>query len=282
MKRFFALILLVIILFVMTGCSVRLGEDSAMRLKAHATLSATPGINTYLLLGDSIAAHYGVSEKDSYEYKLGELLKQDGERWEGDNWGVSGYTSGDLVTLLTQSMENPARKQILENADLICISIGGNNILAFLREHGMSEFPPASSTGWLGFLRALGEGVEGMAVNYLADLEVIIHLIRNVNPTATILVQNIHNVARDVQGEINILGNTMRATDVVEPVFAPLLRVIRENQEKLGYTLANTYDAFQKSTSPRLLRREMIHPNGDGHTLIAEVLYETYHRAREE
>ncbi len=275
MKRLLPFFLCMII--TLTGCSVRLSDTSG-KFSVNA-ISASPDTSTYLIMGDSIAAHYGVSERDSYEHKLIEKLRADGEKWTGDNWGVSGYTSGDLVTLLDKSVEDPERRTVLERADLICISIGGNNILQFLRERGYSDFPPENSTGWLSLLRALADGTEDMAQNYLSDLEVIMKEIRRVNPTATVILQNIHNVARDVQGEITILGSPKRVTDLTEPFFLPLLKTIDENAERLGYYVADTYGAFRDSEEPQLLRREMIHPNASGHTLISEVLYKTYRLA---
>ncbi len=265
-------------LLTLTGCTVHLSDTSG-RFTTNANTVTDQDTKTYLIMGDSIAAHYGVSERESYEHKLIERLRADGEKWVGDNWGVSGYTSGDLVTLLDKSVEDPARRAVLEKADLICISIGGNNILQFLREHGFSSFPPEGVSDWLSMLRSMADGNETMAKNYLSDLEVIIKEIRRVNPHAIILLQNIHNVARDVTGEINLLGTPKRLTELTEPFFLPLIRTIDENAERLGYHVADTYSAFRDSAEPQLLRREMIHPNAKGHSLIADVLYKAYRLA---
>ncbi len=277
MKRLIPFLLLVT--FALTGCTVRLSDD-AYHITTHANAVTDAATKSYIVMGDSIAAHYGVSEKESYDHKLGVRLRRDGEKWVGDNWGVSGYTSGDLVTLLDQSADDPARRAVLERADLIAISIGGNNILDFLREHGVSGFPPEGGlTGWLDLFRAYIDGTDVMAQEYLADLEVIIKEIRRVNPDAVILIQNIHNVARDIQGEIKIPGSDKNATDLTEPFYTPLLNVLNNNAERLGYYVADTYGAFRDSRITPLLRREMIHPNAAGHTIIADVLYHTYKTA---
>ncbi len=105
------------------------------------------------------------------------------------------------------------------------------------------------------------------------------NLIRKVNPDATVLIQNIHNVARDVEGDFSIVKPGATAASLIEPIFKPIRSVLDENAERLGYTVADTYTAFGESTEPRLLRREMLHPNEKGHTLIADVLYETYRKA---
>jgi lysophospholipase L1-like esterase len=275
MKRVFLILLLTLSLLV--SCDVKLSETA---VPGEHELAATVGAadtKSYLILGDSIAAHYGVSEKDSYEYKLAELLRSDGEKWVGTNWGVSGYTTGDLVTLLTKCSEEPDKRAILENADLICISIGGNNLLRFLREHGMDGFPTdGSSVDWVKLSKVFSEGSEELCTELKSDLETIMKTVRAINPDAVVLVQNIHNVARDMRGTFHLFGAEISPTALTDPLFRPIIRTIADNASALGYTVADTYAAFAESPEGGLLRRELIHPNADGHTLIAQVLYDAY------
>ncbi len=267
-------------MFILTGCSAARLSDTAYHITTHANAITDKMVKSYIVMGDSIAAHYGVSENESYEHKLGAKLRANGEKWVGDNWGVSGYTTGDLVTLLDKSVEDPAKRNTLARADLICISIGGNNILAFLRKHGIANFPPEGGiAGWMDIIRDYTDNTGEMATEYLADLEVIIKEIRKVNPNAVIIMQNIHNVARDANYALNLPGGTKYATDLTEPFFLPILNTLNENAERLGYFVADTYGAFRDSKTETLLRREMIHPNAEGHTLIANVLYDTYQKA---
>ncbi len=277
MKKILPLFLSVMLM--LTGCTVSLSETGVTRMTTHAATATGSDTKSYLVLGDSIAAHYGVSDREGYDHKLENKLRSSGEKWIGDNWGVDGYTSGNLVTLLDKSMRDPKRRSVIENADLICISIGGNNILKYLREHGVANLPPNTTTGWGGLLKALADGSDVMVVEYLADLEVIMNTIRRANPDAVVLVQNIHNVARDAGDEVNLFGITTSIPAIIEPFFTPLLKAIDENAERLGYYVADTYSAFRDSPERQLLRREMIHPNAEGHTVISEVLYRTYQKA---
>ena len=284
MKRYrikiMVMIPLLLILLLFPSCGIPLNRDPKAEQEEYAAAVSQDGVHSLLILGDSIAAHYGVEEKDSYEAKLREKLSASGEKWISTNWGVPGYTTGDLVTFLTKQCEDPTAKKILGHADLICISIGGNNILKFIREAGYEGFPSATVPNIIKLVRTFEERAEPLKIEFLADLEVIMHLIREVNPYAMVILQNIHNVARDVEGDFSIVKQGARAADLLDPVFAPLLKIIDENADRLGYTVADTYSAFRSSTEPRLLRREMLHPNTEGHTLIAEVLYETYLKAR--
>ena len=260
----------------LSSCGIPLNRDEETELRIYAKTVAADDVHSLLVLGDSIAAHYGVSEEESYEAKLTHKLTARGETWVSTNWGVSGYTTGDLVTLLRQKRENASARKILSEADLICISIGGNNILEFVRRAGYEGFPTATLANIRKLLKAFEDEAEPMKVEFLADLEVIMKEIKALSPHATILIQNIHNVARDVEGNFPLFGETATAASLLEPVFAPLLKLLDENAERLGYTVADTYSAFRDCPEKRLLRREMLHPNPKGHTLIAEVLYDTY------
>lgn len=277
MKKILFFLLAAVLL--LTSCGIPLRDDPDAMLDAYIAAITTDGTHSLLILGDSIAAHYGVDEKDSYEAKLTQKLSADGEKWVSINWGVAGDTTGDLVTLLTQKADDPKARQVLAEADLIAISIGGNNILKFFRDAGYEGFPDATVPNLVKILREFERQAEPLRTEFLADLEVIMNLIRKANPDATVLIQNIHNVARDVEGDFSIVKPGATAASLIEPIFKPIRSVLDENAERLGYTVADTYTAFGESTEPRLLRREMLHPNEKGHTLIADVLYETYRKA---
>ena len=277
MKKIILILLMVTLL--LTSCGIPLRDDPDVTLDAYIATLQTDGTHSLLVLGDSIAAHYGIDEKDSYEAKLTQKLSADGETWVSTNWGVAGDTTEDLVTLLYQKADDPKARQILAEADLITISIGGNNILKFFRDAGYEGFPDATVPNLVKILREFDSQAEPVKVAFLADLEVIMKIIRSVNPDATVLIQNIHNVARDVEGDFSLIRPGATAASLIEPIFTPIRTVLDENATRLGYTVADTYTAFAESPEPKLLRREMLHPNEKGHTLIADVLYETYRKA---
>ncbi len=276
MKKLCLLLSLAITASACVGCSVSLGGEDILPISATAEEVTQEGVNSFLILGDSIAAHYGVEDGEGYDSRLGEMLNATGEKWVGNNWGVSGYTSGDLYTLLNKSLDDE-RRTILEAADLICISIGGNNLLHHLKKHGIDGFSGETGVGtWAKLARAFADGSEEMCIELKSDLTAIMHLIRSVNPTAPVLVQNVHNVARDAGDTLKIFGREVSPTALTEPFFRPLLSTIEGGAEELGYVVADTYSAFATSPEPQLLRRELIHPNARGHALVAQVLFDTY------
>ena len=238
-------------------------------------LEGIPKEGKYLVLGDSIAAHYGVAEEDSYYHKLGDLLNQNGGNWEGENWGVSGATTLDLYNTITEALKTPEKRAFLETADLIAISIGGNDLLALLSKNGVGLFD-GKEKNWVGAIGAIREDMTRLTEEYKGEITSVVKALKEVNPRATILLQNIYNVAREVGGSITLFGEEYTPSDLVAPLMAPLLKTLEETAKEAGYTVADTYSAFKNSTASPLLRKDFIHPNEEGHTLIAKVLYDTY------
>ena len=76
----------------------------------------------YLLLGDSIAQGYGVYNRDKACY--GKIVA-DTNGYSYANYAVNGYRSCDLISQLG----NPEVNAAVENADIISLSIGGNDFL---------------------------------------------------------------------------------------------------------------------------------------------------------
>ncbi|MDR2546480.1 MAG: SGNH/GDSL hydrolase family protein [Lachnospiraceae bacterium] len=82
----------------------------------------------HIAVGDSIAAGFGVDEKDRYPDLLFALLQADGQVNVYENIAVSGYTTAMLLAQLRR-MDEAALARFAE-ARVITISIGGNNILS--------------------------------------------------------------------------------------------------------------------------------------------------------
>lgn len=91
----------------------------------------------YVSLGDSLAAGqtpYGKIDLGYPDY-LADKFREKGKKVEFDNFGVSGYTSVDLVNDVQTDEE--IRKEI-KQASHITIDIGANDLLPVLRENRAS------------------------------------------------------------------------------------------------------------------------------------------------
>ena len=78
-------------------------------------------INAITLLGDSITYGYGLEENQhNYGWYLGEYYGA-----EVENLAQNGLTSEELIDML----ETDDVQQAVKNADMVCLSIGGNDLL---------------------------------------------------------------------------------------------------------------------------------------------------------
>lgn len=86
-----------------------------------STANAVDSKGKLLVLGDSISSGYGLSDE---EYNYGEIL---GEYLDYDvnNLAVSGITTADLLNQL----DNSEYRNAISDADMIVISIGGNDFI---------------------------------------------------------------------------------------------------------------------------------------------------------
>ena len=281
MKRVGWLFLLLCLCVSLLGC----GGKGAERMLPPTVKGMGKGlvkaeqVHKYLVLGDSIAAHYGVEEKDSYESLLGEKLSENGESWQGENWGVNGAKVLDLVGLIREKKKDPESLKILSEAELITISIGGNDILAFLAENGVDLIENKSSE-WLKSIDNIKASIKTFLTELRDEIHLVIGEIRASNPNAIIILQNIHNVARDMGGSVRFLGKELTPKMLLEPLFAPIRKIYQDEAKNAGYILADTYSAFDSSSISPLLRPELIHPNEAGHALIADILYKAFLEAK--
>ena len=116
MKKFLSVIVSAVIGASTLTCFPAVAEDT------KAAQSSKGGV---VVFGDSIAAGYGLSEK---EHNYGEII---GDYLDCDvaNYAHSGDTSFDLLEKI-DAMTDEQKKKV-ENSDYIIISIGGNDIMGY-------------------------------------------------------------------------------------------------------------------------------------------------------
>jgi lysophospholipase L1-like esterase len=95
---------------------------------------------TYLAFGDSLTAGMGSSETnflrlDAFVPRLTTHLRSEYEV-HVENHGIPGLTSEQLLLYLT---EGPGVEEKLEDADLITVTIGGNDLLQLLRSENLTK-----------------------------------------------------------------------------------------------------------------------------------------------
>jgi len=209
------------------------------------------------VLGDSIASGYGLENiEDSYS-----VLIAKEKRYNLSNCAVPGHTTGDLLRVVCN--EEVAREGIAK-ADLVIISIGGNDIIRVLQY---------ADTNTL--LSILSNGVNAPVIKEAAakakeQLLFSCMEIRDLNPDVPIILQSLYNPL--------YANNTYKAfaptAEKLVPLFEDMFSYV--NDELGNIYTADVYEAFdnyyKKTGSYDVIQPDGIHPSKKGHQLIAQVL----------
>jgi len=201
-----------------------------------------------VVLGDSIAKGAGViCDSNTFANRIA------AERgYALQNFGKGGDTSGSLLYKVT---ENEGIREAIRGADIITVSIGGN------------DFYPSVyliATGLLGDIDWMEPRRAALKENYGAAIDEIRAL---KNPDALLIVQTLYNPV------FSFMPPTAHV--MYEEVVLGINAVIRGYLEEHpgAYRIADVYAAFQGRHG--LVFIDMVHPSDCGHGVIAEVITAT-------
>lgn len=231
MKKFIAVILSVVMLLSCFGFMAFAQEETV----------------DYVILGDSIA--FGAGMINTVEACYGRIVA-DTNGYTYTNHSIPGITSGVLLTMVSEGEKIRAS---IEEAEIISISIGGNNYLTSNMVSLMIDCLVRKNT----------ESFDSIADGYYSDLCAIMKKINEINPDAVVLLQTIYNPQEGAAGKVYGLGGDklnemIRKYDTEHPDDI----VIVEVAEYLNGNSANFAD-------------DKIHPSAQGNELIAYAILDT-------
>lgn len=200
----------------------------------------------YLLLGDSIAFGAGIVNPDESCY--GKIVA-DTNDYNYKNCAVSGYNS----TALLAHMLLPAVSEAIEEADIISLSIGGND---FLTSNMVQLGIEAGAFNNL-------ETFDKIAENFYENYCKIIEKIRELNPDAVILAQTLYNPMHNPLKEIYQAG-----ADRLNAVYH---RYLKENPKSI--VIVDVGKAFEGHAE--YIADDCVHPNSIGNEVIARLVLKT-------
>ena len=217
-------------------------------------------------LGDSIAGHHGVPASHGYVELLGGMLMQSGEfsSIEVRNLAVGGYRTADMLNQL----ESLRIRTLLADADIITISIGGNNFLhpissALSGAQSMADIERRLSGD--GFRANAAAGIEA----FRDEFPKIINAVKSIAPGAEIYVATIFNPC----------SKNDPIYDVIEELVAAVNSFIVQNAPG-SYHVVDVYASFKALDGEGLTFLDFDtlnidpHPNREGHRIIAEAHFE--------
>ncbi|MCR5689788.1 MAG: hypothetical protein K6G71_06005 [Clostridiales bacterium] len=200
----------------------------------------------YVVLGDSIA--FGSGLLNPREAVYGRIVA-DTDGYEYYNYAVPGHTTGNLL----RRMGEETVKEAIVKADIINISIGGNNFLLGNLNGLMYDWIVKKDYSRFD---AIAEGV-------YKDIGTVVDTIRELNPDAAIILQTLYNPQTGYVGEVYMQGRdrinaAIRAFDEARPGEIIVADV--------GAVLTDSGSDFAE---------DRIHPSASGNEKIARVILET-------
>ncbi|MBE6991631.1 MAG: hypothetical protein E7430_03510 [Ruminococcaceae bacterium] len=249
----------------------------------------------YVAFGDSIAAGYGLSdydlETDTSDMDYVSLLAGNSQLID---FTASGMATNELLELVAQAEVVDSVKK----ADLVTISIGGNDLIRPLLqavlpdvEVGSLMIPTMAENAGMdigAMAEEIGLGdlnvilpaimevignVEAITDETYANVSGIIAAIKAANPEAAVLIQTVYNPYR---GSDLLMGYD----SMLDSVFAVLNAKITNASKENGALVADVFTAFVpygavllNSSIPELFYDP--HPTYNGHVVIAETVEKT-------
>lgn len=231
----------------------------------------------YVALGDSITTGYGLEDENQSFPGLLAVSMDKTENYY--NYAVNGNTSGDLLLKLSE-------EQVIESvrdAELITVTIGGNDILSLFRtfkeilnvEFLVSIKDVAEVINNPVVLTAIAAAVkdadletpyQDMLNNFEKNLKLIMGKIKEINPDVRIIVQTVYNPIGGIE-ELRVIE------PLVDTIISGINQIIENHAEESNYELVNTYDLFYNYSSEYTnINRMDIHPSLKGHHIIYEAI----------
>lgn len=192
----------------------------------------------FVVLGDSIAHGHGLKDKENYAY--GALIA----KANGYNYANHAY-DGDTTFDLNRRLDRSDIIADLKKAEIIAISIGGNN---FLR----GGFVEMILKGIFGDYRMLDD----ISAEFYVNFNIAIDKIKAINPDAEIFIQTVYNPRNDL-----FKGVYQQALD-------RLNKYIVQAAAERDLTVIEIEKAF-RGHAGEYIQSDVIHPNERGHYNIA-------------
>ncbi len=241
-----------------SGCSANEGVKGAS--KEITTTTDTIVSWNYAALGDSLAAGTGASYK-GYVDRYADYLQIDtGARINVTNLGRNGQTSSELLYALRN---DPASRQAIEEADVITVNIGINDLGRAAQSY---ENGTCGGTDNQGCLRAAAETVKGNWTAITAELlslrstsDTIIR-VAGLGYTPYLGTEKVTDI-RPGNGELN-------DPQIFEAYLDEVNRHISITASNNGIPYAEVY------LDKGYISPDGVHPNDEGYEVIAERLRE--------
>lgn len=207
---------------------------------------------TYIALGDSLTAGLGASETgylrlQAFVPRLTTYLRNE-YQVHVENHGIPGITSDQLLLYIQQG---PGVKEKLQEADLLTLTIGGNDLIQLLRTEDLNP-----------------EVIQSTIQQFGQIIETIISEIRRQNEDAPIYVMGLYS-PYDAGHPLHELGK--------QSISAYNQELSKRINTFNGVNFVSVYDSFlERGTQLTHISKNDIHPNDQGYEVIYNEFMKSY------
>lgn len=268
-RKILEMILYCLVTFLVCFFLVNLLLPSAEPVMTKPSASAKKKVVTYIAIGDSLTKGVGDSTNQGGFVPLlaQSLTNETGLEFKAINYGVSGNTSGQILSRMQEKKE--IRKD-LKKAQLLTITVGGNDLRKAILEDtsnlDLDRFEKASKT-------------------YEKNLKQIIELARKDNPDLPIYVVGIYNPLylnfpdlTELQTLVDQWNQRTEETlSAYQGVyFVPINDLLYKGIDgKSGVTESEL--GKETVTNDALYDEDSFHPNNTGYEIMKEAVLEKIH-----
>ncbi len=257
MKKLLSLILTTAFIVLLCSCSKTETKpvDGSVKLPKGNSVKITA-------FGDSIAAGYGLENQDDnylslFAKNIGASLK---------NNAVSGYDSSDLLNQLAGGQFNTD----IRNADLIILSIGGNDIL-----HNNEEIISTIKEAYLHGGEYFPESINAIYTKFEANLRDIFTRINGINPNAAIIIQTLYNPALKQGYKIAVIDASKLIDKYIVRLNESIVSVSSGFENVVVFDVAGEMN--KDADNFYNLKTDFdIHPTKKGHLTLSELFTKYY------
>ncbi|MFD2214357.1 SGNH/GDSL hydrolase family protein [Metabacillus endolithicus] len=206
-------------------------------------------------IGDSLTKGVGDgAELGGYVGRVTEMLEEQDHIKDVlvENYGVKGHKTSNLQKKLT----NDKVIESIKEADMVVMTIGGNDIMNVVRQNIFSlDFEPFRAEQKL----------------YEERLRNIIITIRSYNSDAQIVFVGLYNPFK------YMLPNITEIDQIIDEWNSVSKQMITEDENGIFVSVADIFSTSEVDN--KLLYKDEFHPNESGYTLIAERVYDSISKA---
>jgi lysophospholipase L1-like esterase len=238
----------------LTGCmseqsSKLVSKPVTLTKKAEPSEEFVPFSIKLVGIGDSLTKGVGdESNQDGYVGMVREKLEQQENIKEVavDNYGVRGHKTSNLQKKLKEEEVIAS----IKDADIILMTIGGNDIMSVVRNNILSlDFEPFRKE----------------QINYENRLQDILTTVRELNSSAHIVYVGLYNPFKYMLPKLTEIDMIINEWNLATQ------QMIKQDERAVYVSVDQL---FSTESDERLLYKDEFHPNESGYSLIADKVYD--------